>query len=274
MKKNFKDKIVYITGGSTGIGLAVAKLLYSLGSHIYLFARTLKKLEDAIDELTEFQCIPDQKAGFKILDVANPQMVSTVMNEAVSEFGVPDILINCAGRAYPNYFENISYDQFDETMKINLYGIRNVIYTLLPVMKKHGSGYIVNTSSVAGFLGTFGYTDYCASKFALIGFSETLKSEIKRYNITVSVLCPPDTDTPGFKTENKTKPPETRAISESIKLLSADKVAAGLIKGMIKKQFIIIPGFDGKLTYFMKRHFPWIVDMVLNSQVKKAQLLQ
>jgi 3-dehydrosphinganine reductase len=137
-------------------------------------------------------------------------------------------------------------------------------------MKERG-GYIVNVSSIVGFLGIFGYTDYAAAKFGVIGLSEALRSEVKRYKIAVSVLCPPDTDTPGFVEENKTKPPETQVISASANLMKPEAVAAALFKGMARQEFIIIPNADGRFTYIMKRLFPWLVEMVTDSQVRSVQ---
>jgi short-subunit dehydrogenase len=191
------------------------------------------------------------------------------MEEAVQEFGPPDILINSAGRAYPDYFDNISYEQFDETMKVHIYGIWNTVSALLPHMKDRG-GYIVNVSSVVGFMGVFGYSDYAASKFAIIGLTETLKSELRRYNIGVSILCPPDTDTPGFEVENRNKPPETQAVSESGGLMEPEQVAEALLKGMRKGKFFIGPG-SAKMVYRLKRFFPWLVEMVMERDIRKVQ---
>jgi short-subunit dehydrogenase len=87
----------------------------------------------------------------------------------------------------------------------------------------------------------------------------------------VQVLCPPDTETPGFETENTTKPEETKEISKSAKLLMPEEVARQAVKGMEGNKYMIIPGFDGKLTYFIKRHFPTIVDLIMNGAIKKVQ---
>jgi len=141
----------------------------------------------------------------------------------------------------------------------------------VPHMRNNGGGTIVNVSSVAGFTGVFGYTDYSASKFAIIGFSEALKSEVKWDNINVNVLCPPDTETPGFKVENQTKPPETAEISASASLKSPLYVARALIKGIMKNKFMIVPGFDGKLVYYAKRFAPWVVNMSVDASIKKAR---
>ena len=268
--KEFKDKLVYISGGSSGIGLGVAKALAARGANVIIFARRQKTLDAARDEIDQCRMIEGQKIHCRSMDVSQREQVEDVLKKAVAEYGAPDVLINCAGRARPAYFEEISFGQFEETIKVDLYGVWNTISVLLPYMKERG-GYIVNVSSIVGFLGIFGYTDYAAAKFGVIGLSEALRSEVKRYNIAVSVLCPPDTDTPGFVEENKSKPEETKVISAGAKLMQPEAVAEALLKGMAKEEFIIIPNADGRFTYIMKRLFPWLVEMVTDSQVRQVQ---
>jgi len=268
--KDFKNKLVYITGGSSGIGLATAKLMAVEGASVIIFSRRQAILDEALKQIRSCSVNPGQKFSGRSMDVSKRDSVETVFSSALTEFGVPDVLINCAGRAYPRYFEDITYQQFDDTLKTNLYGIWNVCSVLVPHMKVKG-GVIINVSSMVGFLGVFGYCDYAASKFAIVGFSESLKSELKKYNISVQVLCPPDTDTPGFATENLTKPAETKAISANAKVMSSDAVAKELIAGIRKNTFMIIPGFDGKLTYFLKRHMPFIIDRVMDMAINKTQ---
>lgn len=268
--KDFKGKNVFITGGSSGIGLSIARILAEKGAHIIIFARNEERLERALKEVTACSTSEDQRFSCLRMDVSDPKEGQEVMSKAISEFGPPKVLINCAGRAYPHYFKDVTFDQFNETMKINLYGIWNTVAFLVPYMMEKG-GYIVNVSSMAGFVGVFGYTDYSASKFAVIGFSEVLRSELKSQDITISVLCPPDTDTPGFEVENMTKPEETRAISAKAKLMHPNEVALALLKGMKKEKFLIIPGFDGKLTYLIKRLFPWLIEYLMGREIRKVQ---
>lgn len=265
----YQNKIAFITGGSSGIGLAVAKALAKEGCTVVVFAREKTKLKQATDEI---KSVANTKTIIKYytVDTTDNIAVKFCLDMAVRENGIPDILINCVGIAQPNYFENISFESFDKTIKTNLYSTWSVVHTLLPYLKIKG-GQIVNTSSIAGFLGVFGYTDYCMSKFGIIGFSEALRSELKQHHIKVQVLCPPDTDTPGFEAENKNKPDETKAIAGNAKLLSPDMVAMALLKGMKKNKFLILPGFDGKLTRFLKRFFPWLIDLVMEVNIKKAQ---
>jgi short-subunit dehydrogenase len=267
---NLKHKNVFITGGSSGIGLASSKRLASLGANTIIFSRSQGQLKKAEKKISGSKKDNGVLVEYMPLDVSDNKMTETVMAMAVNKFGPPDILINCAGRAIPNHFENISYEQFEDTMKINLFGIRNTIAALLPHMKRKG-GHIINISSIAGFTGVFGYTDYSASKFGIIGFSESLRSELKKYNILISVLCPPDTDTPGLEAENATKPDETRAIAESGGLLSADYVAKVMINSIGKNKFIVVPGFMGKVTYLAKRLLPGIVEVVMDWDIKKVQ---
>ena len=266
--KDFNDKMVFLVGGSSGIGLSTAKLLAARGAGLVLFARNSERLEKAVAQAAACGISPGQTFSFMTMDASDPGEVKKVMTRAVAEFSAPDVLINSAGRAIPGYFADLTYERFEATMKTNLYGTWNTVSALVPHMKEKG-GAIVNVSSVAGFVGVFGYTDYCASKFGVLGFSEALRSELKPLGISVFVLCPPDTDTPGLQEENKTKPVETQALSGNVKLMGPDDVAKALLKGMAKGQFLIIPGFDGRITHLAKRFLPGLVTGIMDRTIKK-----
>ena len=267
--RDFDGKNVYIVGGSSGIGLATAELLAQEGSSVIIFARGMRRLEEALEKISARRKREGQRLALKQLDITVHEEVAGIMTEAVEEFGPPDILINSAGRALPEYFENVSYEQFDESMRLHAYGNWDVIKALLPELKKR-DGYIVNVCSVVGFIGVFGYTDYCASKFALFGLTEALKSELKPDRIGVSILCPPDTDTPGFEVENRNKPPETQAVSEGAGLMEPEEVARALIKGMRKGKFFIGPG-SARSLYLLKRYMPFVVNLVMDREIRKVR---
>lgn len=262
----FQDKTVYVVGGSSGIGLAAAKGLARLGADIAVFARNENRLSKAVADISACRKDTNQRILSVSMDVSTWQEVQDRMQETMAGFGEPDILVNCAGRAYPRRFEDIEIAQFEETVQVNLMGTIHTVIALVPVMKKKG-GIIVNTSSVAGLVGVFGYTDYCASKFGIIGFSEALRSELKPFGIKVQVLCPPDTDTPGYAVENLTKPEETKRISKTAKVMSAEQVAESLIDGMRTNRFLIVPGFDSQMTCIAKRYFPRLVQWVMDTQI-------
>ena len=267
---SFNGKTVYIFGGSSGIGLETGKLLSEKGADVFIFARTPEKLQAAEKAISACASGDNRRTGSLPVDVTDHEMVQTTMETALSRFGIPNLLINSAGRGSAYYFEEISYAEFDRTLKINLYGTWNTVAALAPHMKTRG-GHIVNVSSIAGFVGVFGFTGYNAAKFGVIGFSEALRSELKPHGIRVSVLCPPDTDTPGLHEENITKPEETKKISAGAGLMQPDQVARSLIRGLQKNKFMIIPGFDGKLTYYAKRFLPGLVSAIMDLDVKKVQ---
>jgi 3-dehydrosphinganine reductase len=264
----FDSTLTFVTGGSAGIGLSIARQLAARGGDVAIFARREEPLRTAAEEIGRHRRRATQRVIWRQLDVADADAVHRVLDGAVAELGRPDVLINCAGRARPDYFERISPAQLDETMRVNFYGCWHTIQALLPHMRGRG-GYIVNVASLAGLIGIFGYTDYAASKFALIGFSEALRNELAPHRITVSVLCPPDTETPGFQRENVNKPAETRAVSEAASVLSADQVADALFAGMARRTFLIIPGRAARLGHLLKRLAPRLIERVLDRQVRQ-----
>ncbi len=268
IKNYYKNKKVFIVGGSSGIGLAAAQLLTLHGADVCIFARRENLLQQAHEQLQNSR-LDQQKVSYRCLDVVDEADVIEKFSCAAEELGSPDILINCAGAAYPDYFENISAEQFENTLRLNVLGVRNVSSAVLPYMKKTG-GHIINTSSIAGFIGVFGYTDYSASKFAIVGFSEALRQEVSQHGVSVSVLYPPDTLTAGFAEEEKTKPKETRAISGNAKLLTPEQVALALIKKIPKQKFHIIPTFDGQLSHLLKRWSPGLVNWFMERSIRNC----
>jgi 3-dehydrosphinganine reductase len=249
--KDFSNKLVYITGGSSGIGLETARQLSSLGANVAIFARTKDKLDQARNDIESHRRSPDQKVYTMQVDVADDDDVQEKMKEAVNISGVPDIVIASAGVGQADLFENISHQAFDTLMKINVYGTRSVIAALLPSMKERG-GQIVIISSVAGLIGMYGYTSYATSKYALIGLAECLRGELKRYNIAVTLVCPPEVDTP-FLVNEAGIPPEARALKNFAGTLKTGPVARAIFKGMGRKNFLVVPGLLAKLLFLNHR---------------------
>jgi short-subunit dehydrogenase len=268
--KDYAARKAYITGGSSGIGLAIARELMSRGATVVLIAKNRERLESARKDLQSLISKEHQAVHLVPVDVSKMDQVRDTLSKTADTHGAPDILVNSAGIAYTNYFERIPYEKFMDIININLIGTWNSIAVLESYMREKG-GAIVNISSIAGFLGIFGYTAYSASKFGVIGLSEVLRAELKRYGISVSVLCPPDTDTPQLVDDNRTKPAETKALSGKAKPMSAEAVAKACIRGMEKGKFMIIPCFSGKMFYLAKRLFPSPVNWAIDIIIKRAQ---
>ena len=271
MKIDYKNKLVLITGGSSGIGLALAQQLVAEGAHVYILARDADRLETAINQL-RILAHPGQELGAIQLDITQDQNVQSELNLWVEAHGTPDLLINSAGVAHPGYFQELGMDIFRWMMEVNYFGLVNVTKTIIPYMIKRGSGQVVNIASEAGFIGVFGYTAYGASKFAVRGFSDALRAEMKPHGIRLSVIFPPDTDTPQLAYEAAFKPMETKAISGS-KAMSPEKVAKIIIRNIKHNRYLIIPGFEGKIYYrlvtILKHATYPIMDMLVRSAQKK-----
>ncbi len=265
-----------ITGGSSGIGLALAKKLVQSGTDICILARDAAKLENAKSELSKLKSVQSQQIYTLQADVTDYAQLEKVLTDFVSVRGWPDLVINSAGVTYPGYFQELDVDIFHWLMEINYYGTVHVLKILTPGMIEQGSGTILNISSQAGFVGVFGYSGYSASKYAVRGFSDVIRSELKPLGIQVSVAFPPDTETPQLAFEEPLKPYETRFIAGTTKVQTADAVADVILKAMGKGKYIIIPGFDGKLVYravnlIGNLVYPLMDTMVRTAQKKKAK---
>ncbi len=266
--RDFTGKTAFVVGGSAGIGLAVARDLAAAGARVAVFARNPERLEKARESVAAAGAGP--VAAFAV-DACDREAVERAFAEANEAVGPPDVLVQCAGRAKPMAFLDVTDGQFHETLQVNLCSTWNVIRAVVPGMRARGHGTIVATSSMAGLVGVFGYTDYCASKFAIIGLCEALRSELLPDNIQVQVLCPPDTDTPGFEAENRTKPAETHAVGGSAGLLTPEQVSAALLSSLGNGRFLILAGFDSRLTHLAKRFVPGLVEWVMNRSIRKVQ---
>lgn len=240
--KNLEQKLVLITGGSSGIGLACAKLLAGMGSHLILLARDEAKLTAAVQALTPLRKDKSQVIATYIADVSDRHSIQQACQEIRSAHGVPDVIINSAGVVHPGECVDLDLDLFNWMMEVNYHGTVNTIKAFLPEMIERRSGHIVNISSIAGFLAVYGYSAYSASKFAVKGFSDALRTELAPHNIKVSIVFPPDTDTPQLEYDNKYKPPILAASEEGMKPYPPEAVAQAIINGIKKDRYIITPG--------------------------------
>jgi 3-dehydrosphinganine reductase len=265
----YRGQKVFITGGSSGIGLSTAKLLAGWGADVIIAARGVQRLDEALEEIRAVANGSDQLLDRVALDVAEREMVAKVSAEVLEKLGGIDLLINNAGIAHPASVLDTPDEVFDSMMRVNYHGMVNVTRAFLPTFYSQRGGHICNVSSVLGFMGIYGYTAYSASKHAMVGFSDCLRQELIDYNVGISILYPPDTDTPQWHEENKIKPPETKAISGEIKVMTSEAVALAMLKGIAKSKYKIVPGLMSKFTHSMQRHAPYVVRWVIDGELKK-----
>ncbi|KPL83280.1 hypothetical protein SE15_08610 [Thermanaerothrix daxensis] len=266
--KTFQNCLALITGGSSGIGLALARLLLAEGARVALLARNPERLAQARENLLD--AYPRAEISVWSADVTNAPQVTALLETFVAQQGTPDLLINSAGMAHPGRFEELPLEIFDQMIAVNYLGTVYVTKALVPAMLERGSGHIVNISSVAGFLNIYGYTAYGAAKFAVRGFSDALRMELKPRGIQVSLVFPPDTDTPQLAYENQFKPEVTRALAGNAGVLSPDFVAQEILAGVRRNAYLILPGFETKVIYVVSRLLGAGVNPILDYLVRRT----
>jgi 3-dehydrosphinganine reductase len=266
--KDVRGKTAFVTGGSSGIGLAIAAELVAEGARVALIARDEDRLRETRERL-ESSAGPGNVTHLA-LDVSDREACEALLPGLVADFGPPHLLVNCHGSTGVAYFPDISHDDLMRNLRVNIGGSWNTIQILLPHLEMQGAT-VVNVASVAGFLGVLGYAAYSASKFGLVGLSEVLRNELKPRGIRVKVMCPPDTDTPMFREQNITKPFETKSMSGILPVKSAEYVARQFMKGLRRSAFLIVPGFMGRLSLFVKGVAPRLLYGIEDNDLRKAQ---
>ena len=242
----FAHKHALISGGSSGIGLALAKQFMALGSHVSILARRVEGLENAVQEIESARVHPQQEIKAISADVSNFKALEKALAQPRKTV---HFLINSAGIAYPGEFEKLEQEIFKQVMDVNYLGTINLTKIIVPEMIENHQGNIVNISSLAAVIGIYGYTAYAPSKYAIRGFSRCLRAEMVSKGISVSLVLPPDTDTPQLAFEHTILPEITKKINQNGGVLSAESVAKTIIKGVQRKKFTIIPGIEGKFLY-------------------------
>ncbi|MBS1837038.1 MAG: SDR family oxidoreductase [Actinobacteria bacterium] len=227
-----REAHVIITGGSEGIGRAMASSAIRRGATVSLIARRPDRLEAAAAGL-------GPSVRWAVADVADRDALTRAVDDLVARSGPCDVMIANAGYSLPGRFWELPASEFRAEMDVNYLGAVNAVAAVLPAMRRRRRGHLCFVSSTAGLLGVYGFSAYSPTKFALRGLAESLRSELVADDIAVSVLYPPDTDTPGFARENEVKPAETAAISGTIRPKPPRHVAEKALAGIERDRFTI-----------------------------------
>jgi 3-dehydrosphinganine reductase len=233
---------VVVTGGSSGIGLATAKLLAGRGARVSLIARDEGRLARAVAEIRDEA--PAASVVPAAADVTDAVAVNRAVAIATGRHGPCDVLVTAAGSAHPGYFEQLDEAVFREQMDTDYFGTLHAVRAVVPDMIERRFGHLVLISSTAGLIGVFGYSAYGPAKYAVRGLAETLRPELAPYGVVVACAYPPDTRTPGFDHENELKPAETARISAAIKPRDAGPVADAIVWGIERNRLVITADFQ------------------------------
>ena len=177
------QKVWFVTGASKGLGLTLVKKLLSNGENVAATSRNVSDLSKAVGEHENFLPLA--------VDLINESSVEAAISQTISKFGRVDVVVNNAGYGMVGALEELSDKESRENFDVNVFGSLNVIRKVLPQMRKQQSGHIFNISSIGGFSGNFpGFGIYCATKFAVAGFTESLAAEVKPFGIKATIVEP------------------------------------------------------------------------------------
>ena len=258
---NFKNKVVVITGASSGIGEAAAEQFAKKGANIVLVARRKDKLEEVERKLSKYSI----KILVQVCDVSDKEQVKLMSEKVIETFSKIDVLVNNAGFVIYGKVEELSIEDIESQMKTNYFVTINCTKYFLPHFLKQNSGHMVNVASVGGSFGVPGIASYCATKYAMLGFSEGLHHELHGTNVGVTVVSPIMVrtnlfDHPSFK--NFTK--YATGIS-----LSADTVAKAIIKASNSSRLeIVVPSFV-RIGIWFKQTFPFLINPIIGNAFRK-----
>lgn len=265
----FNNKVVVITGGSEGIGKALVAAFLDLGAKVVTCGRNY-------DKLYQLQSLYTGKPlVIHTADVSKEQDCENFINVVIKQFGTIDVLINNAGVSMRSVVNEVELDTIRKVMDINFWGTVYCTKFALPYILKN-KGTIVGVSSIAGYRGLPGRSGYSASKFAVNGWLESLRTELLESGTNVMWVCP------GFTTSNirnvalnKTGKAHGESPMDESKMMSSDECATHIINAIEKRKRTLVLTFTGKRTVFMNKFFPGLTDkLVRNFFFKNGQLVK
>lgn len=263
--------VVIVTGGSSGIGLAVARAFAARGTDVAIIARDAAKLEQAAEKVRAAAVHPNQRVAWKSADLSRFESTAAAFAELEAEGFLPDVLVNSAGVIYPGEFVSMPLEHFEVNLGCGFWSVVYPCRAAALGMAARGRGHIINVSSVAGYLGIYGYTGYSAAKFAVMGFTEALRFEMKPAGVLVSVVCPPDTETPALELEHTMRPHETDVIAGNIKPVPAEKVASAIVRVTGTSRYLVIPDALSAFYFRLKGLLPEVFLAIVDSDVRRAR---
>ncbi|MGP5070329.1 SDR family NAD(P)-dependent oxidoreductase [Psychrobacter faecalis] len=242
----FTGKTIYITGAASGIGLETAKQLIGQDANLVLFDK------QALDKVVAtLQGLNKNKASIISyeLDVTDADTASKLS---------PDILMHFVGITGPWTFDEMSQEQFERVLTINLFGTRNVLAAVRPFLSRGDQ--VMVTASMASFTGSYGYSSYSASKFAIWGMMQSIGFEWKPDGIDITVFAPPPIDTPLTQAEVGVMAQAGVGMKKLAGELKIDDAVKSMLKGVEKRQFLVVPGLMANLIRLQLRFFPvsWV----------------
>lgn len=276
MIKDFRNKLCVITGGSSGIGLAVAEALAAQGARLLLVARNKEQLERAAQALRTLGAAEVQTFS---ADVARDEDVAR-LPDAIKAMGpAADLVVNSAGIVSGGLLHELPMAEWRRLHEVNVLGVVRVLNAVLPQMlarssRGEGGGHVVNIASGAGLIGFTGLGGYVATKAAVVGFTESLRSELAAAGIGVTAVCPGFVQTPiASKVQlfGRMDTPRTQAFIQNwfkTNNLKAETVAQRTLDAVRSNRALVVVGRDAVSGYWTKRVAPWLLDKFMKRSAR------
>jgi NAD(P)-dependent dehydrogenase (short-subunit alcohol dehydrogenase family) len=253
---------VFITGGASGIGAKVTEIFAARGAHVASF--------DLVAAAPGGAGSTAASLSYE-LDIGDAAATEVAFRQAAQVMGPPSIVFNSAGLGgFSRPFEEFPLDRFEQMVRVNLIGTRNVAAAALPLMRPGGK--LALMASLAGLVTAYGQSGYAASKHGVVGLASVLRVELKPKGIDVCVICPPEIDTPMSQEERLTRPPETTAMKLFAGVVDLDAGCRYMVERVLRGQFLIIPGRRARLAWAMQKLLPRaVVNAIADRMVARAR---
>lgn len=255
-RAGYGGKTMFITGVASGMGLLAARTLAGAGARVVGFARgRLEQTESAI----RAGAGADARVCLYACDVTDRAQTLAALGRAARECGAPDVVLHMAGVGGVAPLADMPFETFDQIMRTNVYGTRHVVEAMLPHMRASAGRArpcIVLAGSLGGFVPVYGYTAYGASKFAVVGLAACLRYELAPHGIDVCCFCPGQVDTPGLRGEREHTHPATEALKWVGGTMSGQAAVDGLLRGVLRRDSLIVPGWRSRLLLLALRLTP------------------
>ncbi|MCD6252716.1 MAG: SDR family NAD(P)-dependent oxidoreductase [Psychrobacter sp.] len=250
----FTDKNIYITGAASGIGFETAKQLIHQGANLVLF--DVQPLDAALAILKGLNKYNTSIATYA-LDVTDADTTAKQIAAAAERLS-PDILMHFVGVTGPWAFDEMTQAQFERVMNINVFGTRNVLAAVRPFLSRGDQ--VMVTASMSSFTGSYGYSSYSASKFAVWGMMQSISFEWKPLGIDITVFAPPPIDTPLTQSEVGVMAQAGIGMKKLAGELKIEAAVRSMLKGVENREFLVVPGVMANLIRLQLRFFPvsWV----------------
>ena len=266
MAANPRWRRAFITGGGSGIGLRLAEQLLERGTSLAVFDLALRaEVRQQLGKLAEGT---GATCSFHEVDLRDRPGLDRAVAEAIAAVGTPDLAANSAGVQVCKTFEALTGEEFDGVLDVNLGGSRNFAAAVLPHMARGSRLALI--ASLAGIVANYGYAAYNASKFGVVGLAGALRLEYKPRGIGVSLICPPEVETPMVDAERATGDPISLKLKEFSGTLSLEQACAEILDGLEAGRWMIVPGRRARLTRRLGQILPGLMNAVSDRMVARA----